>query len=200
MPLSDGEPAYAGDVWLRIATHKDYIKDGRVLHGAFGGRAIGPPDAEKQRPWDRELSGRLRSLAGSAAQIATHAEQFCVDQTLRGGGKKIFHGVMYSRVREIKKTYKETIQSNVHFTPDPPSDLAHADLTFSGWDINDKPQLEEFTLWLSDNLHALYPAQVGEHLPNAEPISIVSRAVCAIRALVRHLVQRLSSTDSRRER
>jgi len=168
MPLSDGEPADDGDVWFRIATHKDYIKDGRVLHGAFGGRAIGPPDPERQRPWDRELSGRLRSLAGSEAQIAAHAEQFCLDQTARGGGKKVFHGVMYSRVTEIKKIYKQTIHSNVHFTPDPPSDSAHADLTFSGWNIDDKPQLEEFTIWLSDNLHALHSIQVEEHLPKAE--------------------------------
>jgi hypothetical protein len=58
------------DVWFRIATHKDYIKNGRVLHGAFGGNAIAAPSAQKRRGWDRELSGRLRSLAGSVSDIA----------------------------------------------------------------------------------------------------------------------------------
>ena len=129
MALSDGEPASDGDVWFRIATHKDYIKNGRVQHGAFGGNSIAAPSSEKRRAWDRELSGQLRSHAGSVSNIVSHAEQFCSEQTARGGGTKVFHGVMYSRVADIKKTYKSSIVSGVHFTPKPPSDAAHSDLT-----------------------------------------------------------------------
>jgi hypothetical protein len=180
MALSDGEPANDGDIWFRIATHKDYIKNGRVLHGAFGGNAIAIPNAQRQRAWDRELSGRLRSFAGSVPEIVTHSEQFCADQTARSGGTKIFHGVMYSRVAEIKDTYKNTISSNVHFTPNPPTDPAHSDLTFTGWNINTKPELEEFTIWLSDYLHALYPAQLEEHLPLARPHPPFARTLAAI--------------------
>jgi hypothetical protein len=194
MALSDGEPASGDDVWFRIATHKDYIKNGRVLHGAFGGRAIAAPSAEKRRRWDRELSGRLRSRSGSVSDIATHAEQFCHDQTALGGGKKIFHGVMYSRVAEIKSIYKNAIVSNVHFTPNPPSDPAHSDLTFTGWNI-DTPELEEFTIWLSDRLHALYPAQLEEHLPDAR-----SDRRSAILAVLRWLAEKVRNYRRYRRR
>lgn len=190
MALSDGEPASGGDVWFRIATHKDYIKNGRVQHGAFGGNAIAAPGGQKRRPWDRELSGRLRSLAGTVSDIATHAEQFCADQTARGGGTKVFHGVMYSRVVDIKNTYKNAIVSNVHFTPNPPSDPAHSDLTFTSWDINTRPELEEFTIWLSDYLHALYPAQLEAHLPNARSGRPVAPALTAILNSLRWLAEK----------
>ena len=197
MALSDGEPASGDDVWFRIATHKDYIKNGRVLHGAFGGRAIAAPSAEKRRGWDRELSGRLRSLSGSVSDIATHAEQFCHDQTALGGGTKIFHGVMYSRVAEIKSTYKNAIVSNVHFTPNPPSDPAHSDLTFTGWNINTRPELEEFTIWVSDHLHALYPAQLEAHLPDARSDGSVAPAAAAILSVLRRLAEKARSLTSK---
>jgi hypothetical protein len=180
MALSDGEPARRGDVWFRIATHKDHIKNGRVQHGAFGGNAIAAPNPHKHRTWDRELSGRLRSVAGSVPEIAAHAEKYCADQTARGGGKKIFHGVMYSRVADIRRTYKDAVASNVHFTPNPPADTAHSDLTFTGWSINTKPELEEFTIWLSDYLHALYPAQLDKHLPDEELPSKLVRLLDAV--------------------
>jgi hypothetical protein len=189
MALSDGESASGGDVWLRIATHKDYIKNGRVQHGAFGGNAIAAPSAQNQRAWNRELSGRLRSVAGSVSDIVSHAERFCADQTRRGGGTKVFHGVMYSRVGNIKRIYKDTIASNVHFTPNPPSDPAQSDLTFTGWNINTRPELEEFTIWLSDYLHALYPAQLEEHLPDAQPETPFARILTAILKGVHRLAQ-----------
>lgn len=161
MALSEADPADPGDVWFRIATHKDHIRDGKVHHGAFGGNAISVPKREKNRPWDRELSGRLMSQAGSLDAIKSHAEHFCEEQTLRGGGTKKFVGVIYSKVRSIRTSYKSGMSLDVNFTPIDlePADHAHADLTFHGWNISSKPELEEFTIWLSDQLEALYTSQ-----------------------------------------
>ena len=63
MSLSDGDAADDGDIWFRIVTQKDHIVRGRVHHSAFGGSAIAEPGPDMNRPWTRELSGRLRSLA-----------------------------------------------------------------------------------------------------------------------------------------
>jgi hypothetical protein len=127
MPLSDGDRADDGDIWFRIATQPAHLVRGRVHHSAFGGTAIAPP--KKNRPWDRELSGRLRTLAGTLEEIATHAETYCAVLTAKG---KTFSGVMYVRVRDGKRNYDSILATAVHYTPSE-HDRAHADLTFKGW-------------------------------------------------------------------
>jgi hypothetical protein len=57
--------------------------DGRLTRNALTGRAISPRAA--RRPWDHELSGRLRSLTKEAEGRA-----YCQK------GEKPFVGVMYS--------------------------------------------------------------------------------------------------------
>src|SRR6266404_9998248 len=101
MSLSDGDPAQDGDIWFRIVTQEKHIARGRVHHSALGGNAIARP--KKSRPWDRELSGRLRTFAGTLEQIRTHAEAYCKDMSEKGQGKKTFSGVMYVGVREARK-------------------------------------------------------------------------------------------------
>jgi hypothetical protein len=124
MSLSDGDPAPDGDIWFRIVTHKDHIKQGRVHHSAWGGNAISKPSPEKARPWTREASGRLRSRAGSLKTIEDDANAFC--QTLLGS--KTFYGVIYQRVAGAKLLYGCILTTGIHFTP-LPTDPAHADLT-----------------------------------------------------------------------
>ncbi|SRR6266700_104801 len=168
MSLSDGDSADDGDVWFRVATQDGHIRRGRVHHGAFGGKnVISMPPREKNRPWDRELSGRLRSLAGSVEDIEKDAIEFCEAETKRGGGKKTFYGVIYTRVADAKLIYEDTVSTGVHFTP-LDRDKAHGDFTFTGWAINTKPEEEKFFLWLSDVLQALhYPGQL-QHLPDPD--------------------------------
>ena len=101
MSLSDGDPAPDSDVWFRIATHERHIVRGRVHHSAFGGNAIATPAKEKNRPWTRELSGRLRSLVGN---VEEEAHAFCRAQSLLGGGEKTFSGVIYIRVAMARLT------------------------------------------------------------------------------------------------
>src|SRR5262245_8198052 len=103
---TDGDPADDTDVWFRYATHEDHIKRGRVSHAAFKGSAISRPAVQKKRSWDRELSGRLRSLAGTLQQIEQHAGAYCQEQTARGGGTKRFHGVIYARVTDAKQAFE----------------------------------------------------------------------------------------------
>jgi hypothetical protein len=160
MTLSDGDPADDSDVWFRIVTQENHIRRGRVHHGALKGNAIAPPEPGKNRPWQREMSGRLRSRAGTIDQIIQHADAYCDEQTKRGGGTKTFQGVMFSRVEAVKLVYKNTIPLGVHFTP-LRTDRAHADLTFTGWRLDTETEREEFLIWLSGKLQALHrPGQL----------------------------------------
>ncbi len=161
MPLSDGDPAQDGDVWFRVATNESHIRKGCVHHSAFGGNAIAPPAKEKNRPCTRELSGRLRSLAGN---VEEEARAFCDAQSQRGGGIK-FSGVMYVHVAKAKLTYENKITTAVHFTP-LDRDKAHADFTFKGWNEM-KDEKERFLLWLTDKFEGLHPGQL-HHLPNPD--------------------------------
>jgi hypothetical protein len=165
MSLSDGDFADDGDIWFRLVTQQNYLVRGRVHHSAFGGNAIAPP--KKTRPWDRELSGRLRTFAGTLEQITTHADGYCKALSDKGQGTKTFSGVMYVRVREAKKKYEDILTTAVHYTPSD-DDRAHGDLTFKGWIGNASEDRERFNLWLTEILHALhYPGQL-DLLPEAE--------------------------------
>ena len=167
MSLSDGDPAADGDIWFRIATQEGHLVRGRVHHSAFGGNAIAPPKEGSNRPWDRELSGRLRSLAGTTEDIRRHAEAYCETLTSKGQGKKTFLGVMYVRVRDAKRSYENLLTTAVHYTP-LDGDDAHADLTFNGWIGDKKEDRERFNLWFTSVLQALhYPGQL-QHLPEAD--------------------------------
>ncbi|MGB5085203.1 MAG: hypothetical protein WBO09_11475 [Methylocystis silviterrae] len=172
MSLSDGDPAPDGDIWFRIVTHEKQIKRGGPHHSAWAG-AIRPPKAGKNRPWARELSGRLRSLAGSLDDIARHGEAFCEEQTALKQGTKTFNGVIYARVRDIRQwEFENSLRTNVHFTPHKPPpkpvDEAHADLTFDRWLENETDEEKErFNLWLSGRVEALYAVQL-HYLPEAE--------------------------------
>jgi hypothetical protein len=165
MALSDGDPADDGDIWFRIATQPGHLVRGRVHHSAFGGTAIAPP--KRNRPWNRELSGRLRTLAGTLEAIVTHAETYCAVLTRQGQGKKTFSGVMYVRVRDGKRNYDSILATAVHYTPSE-DDSAHSDLTFKGWISNSNEDRERFNLWFTDILHALHHPGQLEHLPEAE--------------------------------
>jgi hypothetical protein len=109
MSLSDGDPALDGDIWFRIATQENHIVKGRVHHAAFGGKAISPPPPAKGRPWTRELSGRLRSRAGSLEDIEHNAKAYCIAQTALGGGTKTFNGVIFTQVADAKRTYETVL-------------------------------------------------------------------------------------------
>ncbi|WP_157096455.1 hypothetical protein [Methylosinus sp. R-45379] len=166
MPLKDGDPGPDGDVWFRIITQDNHIRKGRIHHSAFGGKAISAPDPTKRRPWERELSGRLRSRAGSVLQIEDHANLFCKKATAAGGGTKTFSGVMYAPVADLKKIYLDTLTTGVNFTPND-DDPAHSDLTFQGWVKDEEQEREQFILWLTDNVHGLHQTQLFS-LPDAQ--------------------------------
>jgi hypothetical protein len=120
MPLKDGEPADADDVWLRNITNKHHVRpDGRLASNAFTGRAISPP--APGRPWDHELSGRLLSLTNDfEAEGRTYCEQ----------RNKPFIGVIYAKVERIRRE-TNGVKTDVCYTPKD-GDKGHADLTMAG--------------------------------------------------------------------
>ena len=75
--------------------------------------------------------------------------------TAKGGGAKSFSGFIFAKVDGLRHTYEKAVTTNIHFTPLEDGDQAHADMTFTGWNIETKPELDRFTIWLSDHLYAL---------------------------------------------
>src|SRR6266446_3063581 len=126
MPLSDGDPADDGDIWFRVATQENHLVRGRVHHSAFKGRAQEAPDPSLRRPWALELSGRLRSIAGTVAQIEADAIAYCARHSIPGQGTKTFNGVMYVRVARARSNFENSIDTAVIYTP-LVNDSAHAD-------------------------------------------------------------------------
>jgi len=168
MSLSDGDSPEEGDVWFRIATQPSHLVRGRVHHSAFGGNAIAPPRADKNRTWTRELSGRLRSMAGTLDEIKRFAETYCEALTNRGGGKATFTGVMYVRVADAKVNYG-SCSTAVYYTP-LDEDSAHADFTFTGWIGDGQEEKDRFKLWFTDLLTALHHPGQLQLLPQAEDV------------------------------
>src|SRR6266566_2575180 len=125
--LADGDRASNGDVWLRILTSEGQITKGKLHHAAFKG-TIKPIHADKNRPWSSEMSGRLRSLAGSIDDIKNHATAYCARKSQK------YSGVAFGRCADLKINFPNSpVSSAVHYTPidkPPDTDRAHADLTF----------------------------------------------------------------------
>jgi hypothetical protein len=165
MSLSDGDPASDGDIWFRIVTQEKHLVRGRVHHSAFGGNAIAPPK-DRNRGWDRELSGSLRSLAGTIDDIIKSGEEYCAAQKARGAGNMTFSGVMYTSVADATRNYENTVATGVHYTP-LEHDPSHADLTFTGWIADTKDEKDRFLLWLTDIVYALHHPGQLRHLPQA---------------------------------
>ncbi|WP_214476055.1 hypothetical protein [Mesorhizobium sp. dw_380] len=144
MALNAGDGADAADYWLRVLTNTDYWKaDGTLHNAAFGGKAIGQPDA---RPWSIEFSGRLLSLV---KDVEKEAIEFC-------GDKMPFAGVMYQSVENLRTDGSAAIPSfptNVIYTPKD-SDPAHGDLVAYGPSVEHKYALRD---WLQDIIQAVLP-------------------------------------------
>jgi hypothetical protein len=167
--ISDGEPASDGDVWFRILNNKEYIVRGNLHYNAIKGQ-IRKTLAEDGRPWQYEMSGRIRSIAGTVEQIKEHAVEYCKKQN------RSFHGVALSKCKGLSIDF-EGIKSVVHFTPikeEKYADPAHADLAFFGKTIEPYSEEEErLLLLLQKKLSALYPEQMESFFPDAaqEPLA-----------------------------
>lgn len=171
--LAEGGQASDGDFWFRILTSESLITKGKLHHAAFKGQ-IKPTKAEKNRSWSSEMSGRLRSIAGSVEEIKTHAADYC------GRKNQKFSGVAFSRCADLRITFPDDpITAAVHLTPirtGADKDPAHADLTFAGPVIQPKSEEEgRLLLTLHGRFAALYPDQIDKLLPNAVPDSWPSR-------------------------
>lgn len=181
MALADGDPAPEGDVWYRILTSKDHITKGRIQHAAFQGKFLNPPPLDKNRPWNAETSGRLRSLAGSIAEVTEHCTEYCrkINRT--------FYGIMFPKERLAGQTI-ETLTLGIHYTPIAGGDQAHSDLTFTGNVPTEKTaERDRFTLELSKKFNAIHPDQINllpdANLANEPEKSALESAKAALLAL-----------------
>ena len=161
MPIGDGEQADNGDIWFRVLTDDDnkYIKKGKIHPNAFKGKNV-VAEPKQQRPWDHELSGRLRSLAGN---VTKEANDYCDEMTKKTGQKKTFGGVMFCRVAEARQTFEQTINTDACYTP-LSTDRAHADMVFFGSKNLSEETFDKLRLWLCELVTGLYPAQIEKDL------------------------------------
>lgn len=159
MPLADGDRPADGDVWFRVLTSQSHIaKGGRVNHAAFKGNFMRPPKASKNRAWDAEASGRIRSIAGSNEQITADAEAYCTRYSTK------FFGLMFPK-RRLPGTTLENLQLDFSYTPIPNEDEAHTDLTFTGSIPAEKTEAhEKLVIALVETFHAIGTGQI-ELLP-----------------------------------
>jgi hypothetical protein len=93
MALADGDPAEAGDVWLRAITDEKYLeRDGTLHNSAFGGKRVLGPPSTPERPWSMELSGWLLSFIDTLEAKCT---DFC--------SGRLFAGVMLQSVERLRR-------------------------------------------------------------------------------------------------
>jgi hypothetical protein len=119
MPLADGDPADADDVWLLAVTDERYLKpDGTLHNSAFSGRRVLGPFTHG-RPWSLELSGWLLSFIEELERKCT---DFCV--------RRRFAGVMFQSVEKLRSE-ASGFRTDVVYTPRP-DDSAHADFAAFG--------------------------------------------------------------------
>ncbi len=184
MPLVDGDPAPEGDVWYRILTSDKHITKGRIQHAAFQGKCIKPPRPDKNRPWNGEASGRLRSLAGSIDNVKHHCQDYC---------KKInrtFYGLMFPKEPLAGQTIAN-LQVGIYYTPIDNGDQAHSDLTFTGPVPEERSEEHDrLVMALSGKFNALHPDQMSL-LPDAnvttEPQKIRERLKSSVLAMMHKL-------------
>jgi hypothetical protein len=163
MPIVDGQPAHTADIWFRVLTDASYIRRGEIHPNAFKGRQIAPPDPAKHRPWEHELSGRLRSLSQN---VIAEAIAYCHEQTRRMNQNRPFSGVMFCHVARV--SFEAPVIVGVAYTP-LLSDSAHADLTFCGtvhaneetWDCVRQKLAKVMTGLHPAQMHLLPDPQIG---------------------------------------
>jgi hypothetical protein len=183
MGLTDGDPAPDGDLWYRIITSDKHITKGRIQHGAFQGKFIGPPDPAKNRQWNAEASGRLRSLAGPIPDVEAHCHDFCKNLQ----PPRTWYGVMFPKEKLAGQTI-ENLQLGVYYTP-LDSDQAHSDLTFTGNVPKDKTaERDKLVIELSKKFNAIHPDQItllpDANLTNDPQVSLLSQIKAAVLAIV----------------
>jgi hypothetical protein len=182
MPLVDGDPAAEGDVWYRILTSDKHITKGRIQHAAFQGKFIKPPPPEKNRPWNAEASGRLRSLAGSIDDVRVHCRGYC------GKINRSFYGLMFPKEPLAGQTI-ESLEVGIFYTPIEGTDEAHSDLTFTGNVpfVERSEEHDRLVMALSGKFNALHPDQIAL-LPDAhvttEPQKGIERLKAALRSAI----------------
>lgn len=168
MSLRDGDAAADGDVWFRLITSESHISRGKIKAGAFKGKFLGK--AKAGRPWTTEISGRLRSVAGSIDDIGNHAETYC--KARQGSGQK-FAGLMFCSKRAATKVF-DKFSMDVYFTPilsGSDADPAHSDLGITGPLIQEgSAEHDQLIIELSDILRGLHNPDQIDLLPEAQTV------------------------------
>lgn len=163
MPLAEDQPVPDQECWFRVVTNKTHLKrSGGLHHSALKGS--GAFSTSNNKPWNHELSGRLVSVAGSAAEIAQHADSFVsvIRTAIAQKGKPVpgniaFAGVACATAIELRSAQLSRIRTDVVFTPNP-DDSAHSDFVTFG--TTDDQSLEPVRVWLQKVLRVIAPANL----------------------------------------
>jgi hypothetical protein len=156
-PLPDGE------CWIRVVTNTDHITPSRTVHyQAFKGKAFAASDPGKS--WAHELSGRVVSRAGSAAEIVADGERRVENarENLRRANKPVpskisFVGVMCARATQLRAFPEGKVRTDVLFTPiiEPAfgEDPAHSDVVT--YNTNEDADIDSVRNWLMKTVRVI---------------------------------------------
>lgn len=119
-------PAHRHDTWYRPINDPKWIRDGRIHHSAFGGKAITDRNSDPH-VGNAEVSGRLFSQTGTVAALIATAEKRVRELKQKPGvsSKLKFAGVARVRVDDARR--REILRSEVLYDPTP-VDNAHSDV------------------------------------------------------------------------
>lgn len=151
--MAYGDPAPDQECWFRALTNETHVtRDGRLHYQALKG--LGAISPSIGQAWSHELSGRAVSLAGSAADIAAHAEERVrqIRQKYIDSGKPVpskikLAGFAYGKAAELRTSIEGHIATDVLYTPDPASNVAHSDfVTYQTITDSDLALVRDFLL------------------------------------------------------
>jgi hypothetical protein len=109
--LRPGDPALKQELWIRPLTNVKHFPNGRIHHSALGGRnAISHP-IRRSATWQAEISGRLRSRAGSIEAVKSAAIKLAKRQRAEIEKRQVagfdptdirFVAIAYARVGDLR--------------------------------------------------------------------------------------------------
>ena len=159
------------ECWYRLLTNRDHVtRDKTVHYQALKRGAFQLP--EQDRPWARELSGRLSSLV---ADICAEAEveverirRLFVERGQKVPSKICFAGVACSAGYELRTTI-EVVRTDVVYSPSSTDD-AHSDvITYQT--VSDE-DLDPVRNWLMKTLRVVKPQDIDVQISSCgRPLS-----------------------------
>jgi hypothetical protein len=185
--VTNGEAATDDECWFRVITNANWVNaDGTISEQALKGNAFRVPNND--RPWSRELSGRLLSLV---ADLARDGAEF-VEKTRKLQRKPskhlVFAGVLCGTRKNLRGLVHHQMRTDVIHTPiSPPDEWAdHAHSDFVVFDCIHEVFLDEVRTFIQDQTKVV-----------VRPKSVAAlSALCAVSGPTPPVLERTASSSS----